>query len=173
MKTNISRCLVIVALAVTVFAADALASQRKPVPFLNGGRGVRTLEPNEALRSRPQGPAQSRVPVQGIVRSGRGDTIRIGRTVVRLTDRTAIQSFVGRHDDATYRPDVLAGRTVTVYGTPVHGGKMVEATMVIVRPEPHEILLRAAKLPKGSDESRYTVPGTSPDCGTLLPSAPE
>ena len=169
MTKTIIQTLTVVALAGTLVVADATAAERHKVPFLNNGRGVRSLPELQA----ESGPMRNVAQIQGVVRSGRGDTIRVGRMTVRLTPRTAVQSIVADHADAMLKPRALNGRTVTVFGRPVGRGKVVEASLVIVTPEPHEFVARGLNATPGGDESRYTIRGASGDCGQLRPGAPE
>jgi len=172
MSKIIFRTLVAVTVFGVLLAGDADASTRR-MTILNGGEGVRSLPQKHAVSTPRTSPRVDIAPLQGIVRGGGRDGFRVAGYAVRLTPQTAVQSIVSRHEDALVQPRVLHGRTVTIYGRPLQSAKIVEANLVIVRPEAHELATRAAKIPLGSDESRYTIPGASAGCGQLRPGAPE
>lgn len=169
MSTPFLRLTTLVLALGAVLVADADAGQKYRIQFLNNGRGVRSL-PAEQLES---GPTRAVTQLQGVAHAGRGDTVTIGRTAVRITPRTAIQSVSPKHANASLHPRVLSGRTITVFGRPDRSGKLVDASLIIVSPEAHERLLQRNTRAVGSDASRYTIPGASEDCGTLQPGAPE
>lgn len=169
MTTHLIRNLALVALLGTWLVTGASATEKVRMTVHDKGRGVRSLPAARA----ESGPTATVAQVQGVARAGRGDTLVVGNTAIRITPRTAIQSLVAAHADAALRPGLLTGRTVTVFGRPSRGGKIVDASMVIVVAEPHERTTRRPTLPTGGDQSRYTIPGAREGCGQLRPGAPE
>ena len=149
-----------VACGLTLLAPpDVTAGERKTLQFLNGGRGVTSLPTTRSVRGDGRAVAPA-VQFHGTVRrAGRGGLL-VGRRAVQITPDTAIDSIVESHGDALRSPRSLTGRHVTVFGRPVGNGKTIEATLLIVRPEPHELLERPA--PPRVDEKWYLDPPGKP-----------
>ncbi len=128
------------ALVAGLLATPPVASAHTSrIQQLDRGRGHSSMPTRPVARSQ-DGRALRSIQLQGVVRRGGSDTIVVGRTAVRVTPRTAIESVVTKHRNASLSPRVLAGRTVTVFGRPTTNGKVVEATLLIVRPEGYELL---------------------------------
>lgn len=161
------------ALLVAGSVVDATAGERVRLRPLNGAQGVRSLPAPEIARHGTDPSGAHHVQVQGVVRGSGSDAVRIGRRAIHLDPRTAIQSIVPAHGEANLRPRLLSGRSVTVYGRAKAGGKIVEATLVIVQPEPHEVLALVRRTGPPVDESRYIIPGASAGAGRLRPGAPQ
>ena len=130
--------LAFMAVAVALSAMPASAQAQRRIPFLDGTRGVREIPVPEWRRSAmPSGHTPTAM-VSGVAQTGQGRELRIGKTRVRLSAATSVQSVTRQHRDGTIEPQAFAGREVTIFGRPTARG--VDARLIIVRPLPHELL---------------------------------
>lgn len=144
--------LILLGLATT----DATAGERKTMQWLDRGKGVRSL-PSSGQLTRDDGRVVRSVRVQGVARRGGRQGLMVGRHAVSIAPHTVVESDAPHLRDAFDSPRVLAGRYVTIYGRPAHRGKSIEATFVIVRTEPHEMLDHGVRA-KAADASWYLDP---------------